>query len=224
MSTILRSCGVVPAVIIALGLALLPARAQTGSSQWEREIHAYEASDLTNPPPKHAVLFIGSSAFRLWKSMARDFPGEQVIDRGFGGSEIHDSTAFANRIIFPYEPRMIVLYAGDNDLAAGMTPDQVVAEYKEFVRTVRERLPQTRIAFVSIKPSPSRWRLKNNIVAVNHEIAAIKGKQLVFINIFSPMLDSQGNPRRDLFRPDMLHPNEKGYDLWASVIRPFLDQ
>lgn len=155
--------------------------------------------------------------------MQADFPDEPVIDRGFGGSEIHDSTAFAVRIIFPYRPRVIVLYAGDNDLAAGMTPDEVVKEYQEFIRTVRERLPETRIAFVSIKPSPSRWYLKNNIIAVNRRIAGLKGRNLVFIDIFSPMLGSDGNPRTELFKRDRLHLNAKGYRLWASVIRPYLN-
>ncbi len=211
-----------PALLLGMACAS-SGHSETKLSQWEPEIRAYEAADRTNAPPRHAILFIGSSSFRLWKTMPADFPDKQVINRGFGGSEIHDSTAFADRIILPYQPRMIVLYAGDNDLAAGMTPDQVVAEYHNFVRTVREHLPQTRIAFLSIKPCPSRWRLKKDIIAVNRRIAALKGKDLAFIDIFAPMLGPDGKPRTELFKPDMLHPNEKCYRLWASMIRPYLN-
>src|ERR1700722_7316573 len=124
---------------------------------WEPEIHAFEMHDQTNPPPQNAVLFVGSSTIRKWTTLAKDFPGVQVINRGFGGSRIADSTALAERIIFPYEPRTIVFYAGDNDLAEGRTPEQVAADYQAFVQTVRARLPETRIAFISIKPSPIRW-------------------------------------------------------------------
>ena len=211
---------------LAAGLAVLSAQnsaTDTKLSRWEPEIRAFEAQDRSNPPPQHAILFIGSSSLRLWKTMAQDFTGKPVINRGFGGSEIPDSTAFAERIIFPYHPRMIVLYAGDNDLAAGKTPDQVVADYKTFVRTIRALLPKARIAFISIKPSLSRWRLKENIIAANREIAAMKGKGLAFIDVFSPMLGPDGNPRPDLFKPDGLHPNAKCYALWASLIKPYLN-
>ena len=110
---------------------------------WEPEIRAFEKRDGIHPPPQNAVLFIGSSSFRKWTAMAEDFPGIQVINRGFGGSEIDDSTSFAERIIFPYHPRIIVLYAGDNDLAAGKSPAAIVAEYTNFVSVVHGRLPQT---------------------------------------------------------------------------------
>jgi len=218
-----RACAWAILFALALGLAKTPAQTSTNSARWEPEISAFEAVDRTNPPPRNAILFIGSSAFRLWETMARDFPGKQVINRCFDGSEIPDSTAFAERIIFPYHPRMILLYAGDNDLARGRTPDQVVADYMNLVRTVQARLPQTRIAFVSIKPSLARWEFKEEIIEVNRRVAAIKGDGLVFIDVFSLMLGPDGNPREDLFLPDRLHPNEKGYELWASLIKPYLN-
>jgi lysophospholipase L1-like esterase len=209
-------------VLLVFGLAELSAQVEN-SSRWEPEIRAFEASDRTNPPPPNGILFIGSSSFRLWKTLAQDFPRKPVINRGFGGSEIADSTAFASRIIFPYHPRMIVLYAGDNDLAVGKSGEQVVADYKAFVRTVRAQLPDARIAFLSIKPSPSRWRLKDKINAVNHQIAALKDEGLLFIDVYSHMLGPDGNPREDLFMSDNLHPNAKAYQLWASLIEPYLN-
>ena len=120
-------------MLVTLGLSTPQAANQHGLAKWEPEIRAFEASDRTNPPAKHAILFVGSSSIRLWKTLAKDFPNARVINRGFGGSRIADSTAFADRIIFPYEPRTIVFYAGDNDLAEGRTPEQVAADYQAFV-------------------------------------------------------------------------------------------
>ncbi len=205
-------------VPLALGLSLPPAASRSGPAKWEPEIRAFEAGDRTNPPPQHAILFIGSSSIRLWKTLARDFPGEPVINRGFGGSCIADATALAGRIVFPYEPRTIVFYAGDNDLAEGRTPEQVAADYQAFVQTVRARLPETRIAFISIKPSPLRWGLRDKIESANRRIAAMKGDGLVFIDSYPAMLGADGQPRREIFRADRLHLNEKGYALWARLV------
>ncbi len=124
--------------LLALSCGSLEATAQTNrnTSQYEKEIKAFEASDRTNPPPQNAILFLGSSSIRKWTTLAQDFPGKPVINRGFGGSQIPDSTALAERIIFPYSPRLIVFYAGDNDLAAGRNSEQVVADYRAFVEKI----------------------------------------------------------------------------------------
>jgi lysophospholipase L1-like esterase len=224
MHKIGRRYFLLPAILLLASVAMeLPAQTKSNSSRWEPEIRAFENRDRTNPPPQHAVLFIGSSAIRKWTALAKDFPGVQVVNRGFGGSEIRDSTYFADRIIFPYHPQAIVFFAGANDLAAGMSPDEVVAEYKQFIATVHAKLPDTSIIYISIDPSPCRWRNKDNIMETNRRIAAMKGDHLEFVDILSPMLDANGNPRKDLFLKDNLHPNEKGYRIWASRIRPCLN-
>jgi lysophospholipase L1-like esterase len=210
-------------LLLALGFSDAPTADQHGTAKWESEIRAFEASDRTNPPPKHAILFVGSSSIRLWKTLAKDFPGARVINRGFGGSRIADSTALAERIVFPYEPRTIVFYAGDNDLAEGRTPEQVAADYQAFVQTVRARLPETRIAFISIKPSPLRWHLREKIESANGQIAAMKGDGLVFIDSYSAMLGADGKPRQEMFTADRLHMNEKGYQLWTQLVKAQLD-
>jgi lysophospholipase L1-like esterase len=207
----------------APGLIELRAQTTASTSKWEPEIKAFEASDRKNPPPKHAILFVGSSSIRKWQTLAKDFPGKEVINRGFGGSEIADSTAFAERIIFPYEPRMIVFYAGDNDLANGKSVEQVVADYETFVRTVHAKLPQTRIAFISIKPCPLRWALVEKVKMANERIAAMKDDKLAFIDVYSHMLGADGKPPADLFLADGLHPSAKCYQLWASLIGPYLE-
>jgi lysophospholipase L1-like esterase len=210
-------------LLLALGFSEAPAADQHGIAKWEPEIRAFEAADRTNAPPKHAILFVGSSSIRLWKTLAKDFPEARVVNRGFGGSRIADSTAFAERIIFPYEPRTIVFYAGDNDLAEGRTAEQVAADYQAFVQTVRARLPETRIAFISIKPSPLRWHLREKIESANRQIAAMKGDGLVFIDSYSAMLGADGKPRQEMFAADRLHMNEKGYRLWTQLVKAQLD-
>jgi hypothetical protein len=127
-------------------------------SRWEKDIAAFEMKDKESPPPKGAVLFAGSSSIRLW-DLKKSFPTLEAINRGFGGSQIADTTHFAPRIILKTEPRIIVLYAGDNDLAAGKKPDQVSKDFQAFAQVVHKQLPKTRIVFVAIKPSPARWHL-----------------------------------------------------------------
>jgi lysophospholipase L1-like esterase len=210
-------------LLLALGFSEAPAADQRGTAKWEPEIRAFEAADRTNPPSKHAILFVGSSSIRLWKTLARDFPGVRVINRGFGGSRIADATALAERIVFPYEPRTIVFYAGDNDLAEGRTPEQVAADYQAFVQTVRARLPEARIAFISIKPSPLRWHLREKIESANRQIAAMKGDGLVFIDSYRAMLGADGKPRQEMFTADRLHMNEQGYRLWTALVKAQLD-
>lgn len=161
------------ALISAPGLAGPPAHgaeARAAFAPWEREIKAFEASDKTQPPPQGALLFVGSSSIRLWKTLSEDFPSDPVINRGFGGSHLIDSTHFADRIILPCKPKTIVLYAGDNDLAAKKTPRQVLADFQAFAQKIQAQLPGTRIAFVSIKPSAARWHLVEQIQEANRLI------------------------------------------------------
>lgn len=188
---------------------------------WEKEIAAFEKSDQTNPPPKHAILFTGSSTVRLWTTLAQDFPNEQVINRGFGGCEIVDCTHFANRIVFPYEPRMIVFRAGGNDLWAGKSAEQVFADFKEFVATVHQRLPKTVIVFISWSPTVSRWKGVEKERALNHLVEEFcRAKPLLkYIETSDLTLDEHGQPRADLLRADQLHLNAEGYKLLAERVR-----
>lgn len=210
-------------LLTAFGLKEMRAEIPPQKAIWRPEIHAFEMRDATNPPPQNAVLFVGSSTIRKWTTLAKDFPGIQTINRGFGGSEIDDSTAYASRIIVPYHPRVIVFYAGDNDLAAKKTPDQVVTEYTNFVSVVHLQLPETRIVFISIKPCIARWNLKDEVIETNQRIAAMKEPYLEFVNIYPTMLGPDGKPQKDLLLKDGLHPSRKAYKIWAKVIRPYLN-
>jgi lysophospholipase L1-like esterase len=192
--------------------------------QWEEDIRRFEAADRTSPPPQGAVLFVGSSSIAMWQSLQRDFPWTPVINRGFGGSEMADSLRYVDRIIIPYMPRLIVVYAGDNDLAGGKAPEQVVADYRSLVAKVHRRLPATPIAFIAIKPSPCRRHLLAPIRQVNAQIQALgaQDSRLLYIDVFTPMLDASGEPRPELFIEDGLHLNAAGYALWTRLVTPFL--
>ena len=153
---------------LALILPLLTlSRISAAPEQWKAEIDRFTAADAAHPPQSQGVLFVGSSTIRKWTSLAKDFPAVPVINRGFGGSELSDSVFYADRIAIPYRPRLIVVYAGDNDLARGKTPAIVHGDFRAFCAKIHAALPQTRILFVAIKPSPSREKLKDKIIAAN---------------------------------------------------------
>jgi lysophospholipase L1-like esterase len=201
-----------------------PAPATANHAKWESEIATFERADRENPPPKGAVLFIGSSSIRMWTTLAQDFPEHAVINRGFGGSEIADSVYFAERIVLPCEPRLIVFYAGGNDLNAGKSPQEVAADFKAFVAKVQAKLPQTEIAYISIAGNPARWAQVEKVKATNAMIEEFTKTtpRLKFINVFPHMLGSDGLPRPEIFLSDRLHMNAAGYELWTKIVRPFL--
>ena len=210
--------------LLLCGRVAVPAETSHNFSRWEKDIAAYERMDRTNPPPKGATLFIGSSTIRLWKTLEQDFPGEPVINRGFGGSQIVDATHFAGRLIFPHAPRMVFLRAGGNDLWAGKSAEQVFADYKDFVATVQAKLPETEIVFISLSPSIARWKQADKEKTLNAMVEQYtQGKpRLKYLETYPMVLGSDGQPRPELFVADKLHFNEKGYKLLAECVRPCL--
>ena len=200
------------------------ALAQNKTNSFEKDILAFEASDKTNPPPKQAVLFIGSSSIRMWKSLAQDFPDYRVVNRGFGGSQIADSIYFADRIVIPYEPRVIVFYAGGNDINAGKSPETVANDFKTFVEKVREKLPTTKLVYISIAPNPARWAQIDRVREANRLVREYTTKEagLSFIDVHPHMLGEDGQPKPDIYLADKLHMNEKGYAIWKRVVSEHL--
>lgn len=210
------------ALLLAVTSLAAPLFADT--AKWEKEIAAFEQADAAKAPPKGGIVFVGSSSIRLWKSLAADFPEHKVLNRGFGGSQMEDSVAFAERIVIPYEPKMIVVYAGGNDINAGKTPEKVAEDFKAFVAKVRAKLPEVEIAYISIAGNPSRWKQVDKVKAANALVEAYtkQEKGLKFINVFSAMMGEDGTPKPDIFVADKLHMNEKGYAIWKEVVGPFL--
>lgn len=217
--------GLVAFAAIALLLFGAGAHAQRAPADpWEADMRRFEAADRAQPPKPGGVVFVGSSSIRLWTTLAEDFPQRSVLNRGFGGSKIADATREVDRIVTPYRPRLVVLYAGDNDIADGADADRVLADFQAFVDAVHQRLPQVPIAYISVKPSPLRAQLLGTIRAANAMIRDYAGRQRAvrYIDVFTPMLDADGQPRADLFGPDRLHMNHAGYALWKTIVAPHL--
>lgn len=212
------------AVVPAGGQAAGAAAAPVGPSRWEAAIAAYEAADRAHPPAKGGALFIGSSTIRLWETLAEDFPDHQVINRGFGGSQIADATHFADRIVFPYEPKQIFLRAGGNDIHAGKLPAEVAADFVEFVRTVHARLPNTEILYIAANPAPLRWGENDKYRALNQRIRelAVGLPRVGYVDSYDVSLTPEGQARHELFRADKLHFNADGYKALVERVRPYL--
>lgn len=202
-----------------------PRPATPADIRWKASLDAFAAADRQQAPEPGGILFVGSSSIRLWKGLEQEFQGSPVLNRGFGGSRMHDVAAYVDRLVLPYKPHLVVVYAGDNDLAEGRTPEEVLDSFTQFAERVRAKLPGTRIAYVSIKPSPRRAALMPQATQANALIAGYVAAtpNLDFIDIYSRMLDDDGQPRGDLYSSDALHMNEAGYALWRSAIAPHLD-
>ncbi|HET6248694.1 MAG TPA: SGNH/GDSL hydrolase family protein [Tepidisphaeraceae bacterium] len=197
------------------------------SSNYEKEIAAFEAKDKKSPPAPGGIVFVGDSAIRMWTTLETDFPEQKgVLNRGFGGSQSIDALYYADRIVIPYKPRLIVFKEGGNDLTAGKTPEQILANFQGFVEKVRAALPDVRIAYQGINPNPARWSQKDQRQKANALIKAYvaSGKNLDFIEIWDVFLDANGKPRPELFIKDQLHNNAAGYKIMAEAVRPHLSE
>lgn len=190
------------------------------------EIAAFKKQDSIRPAPKNSILFVGSSSFRLWKEMQEAFRGYPVINLGFGGSSLPDIIRYKNEIIFSYNPKQIILYCGENEIAASdtVTAQLVFERFKTLFQEIRNKIPNIPIAFVSIKPSPSRQHLMPKMEEANKLIKNFlkKKKKTVFIDVFHKMLNPDGSPLKDIFIADNLHMNAKEYAIWQKAIKPCL--
>ena len=193
---------------------------------FKEEIVNFKKMDSLSFPGKHLILFAGSSSFRKWTHVQEAFPTHPIINRGFGGSTLPDLIYYANDILFPYDARQIVIYCGENDIAASdtVTAETILLRVKQLFALIRTRQPKTEIDFVSIKPSPSRIQFRQTVEKSNQLIQAFIAKQphSKYINVFDAMLNQDGSIREDIFLEDRLHMNEKGYAIWTKIIGPYL--
>ena len=210
-----------PAMIFAAQIQKPPAIA---GARFEEEIRAFALADQAMPPKPGAVLFTGSSSIRLWSTLVEDFPRYRVINRGFGGSHIADAITYVDQIVTPYRPSAIVYFGGTNDLAEGTSATDVARNWETFVGLVRSRYPKVPIAYIAISPAPVRWSLLPKMTDANSRIRTVcaRGKGLTFVDIVALMMDGDGGPRPDLFGPDQLHMNPKGYAIWTREVNAAL--
>lgn len=190
------------------------------------EINAFKKKDAVSFPAKNAILFTGSSSFTKWQDVQEYFPGTPIINRGFGGSSLTHLIQYENDIIFPYHPKQIVIYCGENDIASDddVTGEIVAERFIKLFKDIRRRLPGTQISFVSMKPSPSRWHMRERMMEGNKRIKKYlkKKSNTDYINVWNAMLGTDGKPIQALFVEDNLHMNASGYAIWQKIIAPYL--
>jgi lysophospholipase L1-like esterase len=198
-------------------------RAADPFARWGKDIAAIEKRLAASPPKPGGVFFAGSSSIVKW-DLKKSFPGAGYVNVGFGGSVVADSTHFAPRILIPYKPSAVVFYAGDNDIARGGKPEQVLADFKEFVATARKGNPDCRVLFVAIKPSVARWKQFDTQKKANALVKAYceSHEGLAFIDVVPLMLRADGTPDPELFVKDGLHMSEKGYAIWNAEVKKAL--
>lgn len=210
----------------SLVLLLVALYTQVQAQPFADEINAFKKQDSMHYPAKHSIVFVGSSSFRKWVKMKEAFPNYPVINRGFGGSTLPDVIRYVKDIVIAYQPRQVIVYCGDNDLASSdtVTAAIVLQRFTTLFGMIRKALPYAEIDFLSIKPSPSRWNLAPAMVQANDLVKAYLKKQqhARFIDVYHPMLDANGKVREDLFTEDRLHMNDKGYAIWQKIIQPYL--
>lgn len=189
-------------------------------ARFASDIQSFEAADRELFPSTNVTLFVGSSSFRLWTNLAEAFPQRNVINRGFGGSHFSDVLYYFDRIVAPYEPKFILVYEGDNDLASGKSVDEVFTDWETFVTRVEAQLPKARIGFVAVKPSPARRKDLDAQRKLNQRIRDYcrESERCVFIDIVTPMLNEAGEPKPTLFVEDNLHMNPAGYAIWQEAV------
>ncbi|WP_299286795.1 SGNH/GDSL hydrolase family protein [uncultured Mucilaginibacter sp.] len=189
------------------------------------EIEAFKKQDSIHPPPKNGIVFIGSSSLRKWTDLEKTFAAYQAINRGFGGSTLTDAIFYVNNLVDPYQPRQIVIYSGENDIAEGnVSAETILNRFKTLFTLIRQKLPLVPVAFISIKPSPSRAKFRQTIIESNQLIKKYLHGQpkTTFINIYDLMLDNKKQMRPELYVEDQLHMNERGYEIWTKAIEPYL--
>ena len=208
-------------LVLCIGCSLI-----SNAQAFSEDIAAFRHEDSIHFPPAHAILFVGSSSFTKWTDVQDYFPGYKIINRGFGGSTLPDVIRYANSIIFPYHPKQIVIYCGENDFAASdtVTTQEVFKRFKMLFTLIRNHDPQVPVAYVSMKPSPSRRHLMSKFTVENNLIKNyLKTKpRTSFIDVYHKMLDAHHNPIKNIFVEDSLHMNSKGYAIWEKAIKPYL--
>lgn len=217
LNRLLTLCFITGAFSGAFGQSQLP---------FADEIQSFKHQDSLKFPEAQGILFVGSSSFRKWTDIQNYFPGYKIINRGFGGSSIPDLLTYADDIIFPYQAKQIVIYCGENDLAASdsVSAKLVFSRFKQLFMLIRAKLPAIPIVFISIKPSPSRKKLMPKMKAANNLIKRYlrSSRHTAYVDVYHKMLSKKGAPRQELFTDDNLHMNSKGYALWKKIITPYL--
>ncbi len=189
------------------------------------EIKAFKKADSLNMPQKGGILFVGSSSLRKWTDLEKLYKNYGAINRGFGGSTLANAIYYADDVIFPYQPKQIIIYSGENDIAEGASPEITFDRFKILFELIRKKIPYVTVSFISIKPSVSREKMMPQMLKANELIRVYLSAKAKtnFIDVYHLMLQSNGKPMNDIFLADNLHMNQKGYNIWIKAIKPYLN-
>ena len=193
-------------------------------NRFEPAIQKFEAEDKATSPGKGSVLFIGASSIARWTNLAESFPDLRVVNRGFGGSELSEAVKYAPRVVVPHAPRIVVLYAGENDLNRGLTPDVIASDFDKFLQLIHTSLPATRTVVIGLKPSLLRWKLRDGMHQTNKLIhtRCAAHRSCVYVDPWPSMIGKDGTPKPEFFVEDGLHMTPAGYTAWTEMLRPHL--
>ncbi|PPK84595.1 lysophospholipase L1-like esterase [Neolewinella xylanilytica] len=214
-------------LFLCLLTAGLTAQELPDPTRFEEAIENFEAADAEDPVAPGVILFVGSSSVVMWKTLAEDLEGHRVLNRGFGGSNFNDLLHYADRVIYPYQPKAVFVYEGDNDIAAGSSPKNVLQAARKLRKMIAKNLGgEVPVVFISPKPSVARWDLKEAYEAANDRLASFAESKdhTYFVDVWTPALLPDGTVRKDIFVGDNLHMNAAGYDIWEAAIGPIVDQ
>ncbi len=189
---------------------------------FQKEVNSIVEKYQKQSLPNGGILFTGSSSIKMWRELDNYFPGTPIINTGFGGSQTHELLMHLDDLVLYLEPSRIFIYEGDNDVNAGKSTEEIISTFKELTSVIFRQLPESQIYLISAKPSPSRWDLKPQYLEFNQALKtyANSDQRLTYLDVWTPMLDENGNPKGELFIQDNLHMNEKGYAIWKSVLAP----
>lgn len=212
------------ATLLLCCFSILAATQVSIAQPFINEIQKFRQQDSISAPPANPIVFTGSSSFRMWKTVQQDFPGYTIINRGFGGSGIPHVIQYAEDVIFKYNPKQLVIYCGENDLGPGVKGEYVSGKFIELFNLIRSRLPEVPIVYISMKPSPRREKVLDEMKKGNKQIKKFlrKQKKAVYVDVFSAMLNADGSIRKDIFLDDNLHMNTAGYKIWQPLVEKHL--
>lgn len=193
-------------------------------NRFEPAIQKFEAEDKATPPVKGGVLFIGASSIARWTNLAESFPDLRVVNRGFGGSELSEAVKYAPRVVVPHAPRIVVLYAGENDLNRGVTPEVIASDFDKFSQLIHASLPATRIVVIGLKPSLLRWKIRDGMHQTNKLISTrcAADRKCTYVDPWPSMIGADGTPKPSFFVEDGLHMTPEGYKAWTKMLQPHL--
>jgi lysophospholipase L1-like esterase len=213
-----------PVITLLFGIVIFHSARSQEPARFQSEINRFKSDSTDYNQVKHLILFTGSSTIRMWTDVDKDFPDREVLNRGFGGSFMSELLYYADTIIIQCHPEKIFIYEGDNDIAVGKKPREIITDAGKLVGLIQEKLPGTSICFIAAKPSISRWALKETYLDFNRQLKEFTTTKprVFYLDMWDMMLNEEGKPRADIFLADGLHMNRAGYDIWKSEVRKFL--